>query len=177
MRAGTCAAYCRLVPARSGGCGAAHEPTRYPNRRLKLSPKAPPVRRAFKLNFRAFSAYHGRQQNTCAGVRTVSESSPPTHQYLLSNDSPLLTLRHLGEVLHSTPNSVRMSLAGCQEPLGFTSSAGWRRLGRCVCFDAARAAKASDQANVGKSSELTPRSFNADDAGDLLGGDWSESLR
>ena len=104
----------------------------------------------------------------------MSESNPPTYQYLLSNYGPLLTLKHLAEVLHSTPNGVRMTIARRRQPFAAALSAARRRLGRRVYFDASRVAKAIDQANVGESSELTPLLVDSDD---LSSSDWPGALR
>ena len=101
----------------------------------------------------------------------MSESSSPTHQYLLSNDGALLTLRHLAEVLHSTPNGVRMTIARRRQPPAFTSSAIRRRPGRGFCFDASQAAEVSGQANAGESAGLSPAPPDVPYSGDLMGGD------
>ncbi len=37
----------------------------------------------------------------------MNESFSPTYQYLPSNYGPLLTLKHVVRVLHSTPSGVR----------------------------------------------------------------------
>jgi len=107
----------------------------------------------------------------------VSESNPPTYQYLLSNYGPLLTLKHLAEVLHSTPNGVRMTIARRRQPFAVALSAARRRLGRRVYFDASRVAEAIDQANAGESAELSLLPRDADNAGDMLGSDWPGALR
>ena len=39
----------------------------------------------------------------------MSESISATYQYLLTHYGPLMTLKHVAEVMHSTPNGVRMS--------------------------------------------------------------------
>ncbi|MEL0585498.1 MAG: hypothetical protein AAES65_11560 [Candidatus Thiodiazotropha sp. (ex. Lucinoma kazani)] len=56
----------------------------------------------------------------------MSDHITTTHQYLLINYGPLLTLKHLAEVLHSTPSGLRMAMHRKREP--FTCAlAGTRR--------------------------------------------------
>lgn len=81
----------------------------------------------------------------------ADSSNAGTYQYLLSHYGPLLTLKHLAEVLHSTPNGVRMTLARRREPLSVALSLSRRRLGRRVYFDAAGVAKAITEAGRGTS--------------------------
>ena len=83
-------------------------------------------------------------------------SNAGTYRYLLSHYGPLLTLKHLAEVLHSTPNGVRMTLARRREPLSIALSQSRRRLGRRVYFDAFRVAQAIDAA-VGRSFSVVRR--------------------
>ncbi len=85
-------------------------------------------------------------------------SSAGTYQYLLSHYGPLLTLKHLAEVLHSTPNGVRMTLARRREPLSVALSQSRRRLGRRVYFDTAGVAKAIAEAGRGTSGGRPPSS-------------------
>ena len=86
----------------------------------------------------------------------MSELNSATYQYLLSNYGPLLTLKHLAEVLHSTPNGVRMGIARRRQPFSIALSAARRRLGRRVYFEASRVAKAIDEQMTESSPEEGP---------------------
>ena len=77
-------------------------------------------------------------------VRPVIESPPSTYQYLLSHFGPLLTLKHLAEVMHTTPAGLRMTLARRRQPMAVGLSGARRRLGRRVYFDARRIAELID---------------------------------
>ncbi len=98
----------------------------------------------------------------------ADSSSAGTYRYLLSHYGPLLTLKHLAEVLHSTPNGVRMTLARRREPLSVALSQSRRRLGRRVYFDAARVAKAIDAASGGRSPSCAE-----EDANEAIAGTWA----
>ena len=74
----------------------------------------------------------------------MSESISATYQYLLTHYGPLMTLKHVAEVMHSTPNGVRMSMARNGSPLQQPFKAR-RKLGRQVYFEARRVAEAIDQ--------------------------------
>jgi len=74
----------------------------------------------------------------------VSESNSATHQYLLDRYGPLLTLKHLAEVMHSTPSGLRMALARGQQPYARALAQARRRLGRRVYFEARRVAECID---------------------------------
>ena len=50
-------------------------------------------------------------------ARAVSESNSSTYEYLLSHYGPLLTLKHLAEVMHTTPAGLRMTLARGRQPM------------------------------------------------------------
>ncbi len=86
----------------------------------------------------------------------MNDANLTTYRYLLSNYGPLLTLTHLAEVLHSTPNGVRMAVARRRQPLAIALSGARRRFGRRVYFEAAEVAKAIDQGRV--EAALEPRS-------------------
>lgn len=84
------------------------------------------------------------------GMKTHTEAQPlqpssaGTYRYLLSHYGPLLTLKHLAEVLRSTPNGVRMTLTRHRQPLSMALARSRRRLGRRVYFDALGVAQAID---------------------------------
>jgi len=75
----------------------------------------------------------------------VSESITATHQYLLKHYGPLLTLKHLAEVMHSTPSGLRMAMTRKNQPLTAALAVSRRRLGRKVYFEASRVAEIIDQ--------------------------------
>lgn len=79
-----------------------------------------------------------------------------TYEYLLTHYGPLLTLKHLAEVMHSTPNGVRMSIARKQQPLAVALAGARRRLGRRVYFEARLVAETIDQGMIGKPIQVSP---------------------
>ena len=78
----------------------------------------------------------------------MSELISPTHQYLLTQYGPLLTLKHLAEVMHSTPGGLRMAIARQRQPLALALAATQRRVGRRVYFEAGRVAEIIDQVDL-----------------------------
>lgn len=83
------------------------------------------------------------------GAQSVSETIPATYQYLLTKYGPLLTLKHMAEVMHTTPNGVRMAITRQRQPFAAGLSDAQRRLGRRVYFEARRVAVVID---IGASS-------------------------
>ncbi len=79
----------------------------------------------------------------------MSDSITATHQYLLTNYGPLLTLKHLAEVLHSTPSGLRMAMHRKREPFTCALAATRRRVGRRIFFEAQRVAELIDLDNDG----------------------------
>ena len=77
----------------------------------------------------------------------MNEGISATHTYLLANYGPLLTLRHLAELLHTTPNGIRMAIARRRQPLTKALAEAKRPLGRRIYFDARRVAAAIDRDN------------------------------
>lgn len=77
-------------------------------------------------------------------VQTVMGSNASTDEYLLSHFGPLLTLKHLAEVLHTTPTGLRMTLARRRQPMAIGLAGARRRLGRRLYFDARRTAELID---------------------------------
>jgi hypothetical protein len=75
----------------------------------------------------------------------VSEPISATHRYLLAHYGPLLTLQHLAEVMHTTPNCVRMALARRRQPLAVALGRTRQRLGRRIYFEARQVAAVIDQ--------------------------------
>ncbi len=75
----------------------------------------------------------------------MTEPLSPTHQYLLTHYGPLLTLKHLAEVLHSTPSGLRMAMSRQTQPFTVALAGTRRRFGRRVYFEARRVAEIIDQ--------------------------------
>jgi len=75
----------------------------------------------------------------------VSETISSTYEYLLTHYGPLLTLKHLAEVMHTTPNGVRMAIARKRHPLAVALATARRQLGRRVYFEARLVAEIIDQ--------------------------------
>ncbi len=70
----------------------------------------------------------------------MSESVSNTYQYLLKQYGPLLTVKHVAEVMHCSPNSVRMALTRQRLPYAVALAAARHKLGRQMCFEARRVA-------------------------------------
>ena len=68
-----------------------------------------------------------------------------THRYLLSHYGPLLTLKQLAEVLHSTPSGLRIAMHRKREPFTCALAGTRRRVGRRLFFEARRVAELIDQ--------------------------------
>jgi hypothetical protein len=68
-----------------------------------------------------------------------------TYEYLLTHYGPLLTLKHLAEVMHSTPNGIRMAMARKRQPVAVALADARHRLGRRVYFEARVIAEVIDQ--------------------------------
>jgi hypothetical protein len=75
----------------------------------------------------------------------VKEPNLSTYQYLLAHYGPLLTLKHVAEVMHGTPNGIRMAIARRREPFAVALCDARRKLGRRVYFEARRVAEVIDQ--------------------------------
>lgn len=79
-----------------------------------------------------------------------------THEYLLTHYGPLLTIKHLAEVMHTSPNGVRMAIARKRQPLAVALSSARRQLGRRVYFEARLVADVIDQGMTGKPPKERP---------------------
>lgn len=84
----------------------------------------------------------------------MSELISPTHQYLLAQYGPLLTLKHLAKIMHSTPGGLRMAIARQRQPLALALAATQRRVGRRVYFEAGCVAEVIDQVGLHSSGRL-----------------------
>ena len=71
-----------------------------------------------------------------------------TYAYLLRQYGPLLTLRHLAEVMHTTPAGLRMALSRRGHPFTVALAGSRRRLGRRVYFEALTVAGLIDGGGV-----------------------------
>ena len=74
-----------------------------------------------------------------------------THEYLLEHYGPLMTLRHLAEVMHSSPNGLRMAIARRHGPLSVALANCKRQMGRRVFFEASLVAEVIDRGLTGLS--------------------------
>ncbi len=79
----------------------------------------------------------------------MSKSISATYEYLLTHYGPLLTLKHLAEVMHTSPNGVRMAIARKRQPLAVALANARRQLGRRVYFEARLVAEIIDQGMTG----------------------------
>ncbi len=86
----------------------------------------------------------------------MSERISPTHQYLLRQYGPLLTLKHLAEIMHNTPEGLRMAINRRRQPLVVALAASQRRVGRRVYFEARRVAEIIDQVDLDGSERQRP---------------------
>ena len=96
-----------------------------------------------------------------SGAQTVNQSISATHEYLLTHYGPLLTIKHLAEVMHTSPNGVRMAIARKRQPLAVALSNARRQLGRRVYFEARLVADVIDQGMTGKPLKERPTETGA----------------
>ena len=83
----------------------------------------------------------------------MNESVSATYRYLLVNYGPLLTLKYVAELMHTTPNGVRMAIVRRRQPFAVALADAQRRLGRRIYFEAQRVAAVID---YGATYERTP---------------------
>ena len=98
----------------------------------------------------------------------MSEPISSTYEYLLTHYGPLLTLKHLAEVMHTTPNSVRMTIARKQQPLAVALANAKRQLGRRVYFEARLVAEIIDQGIKTKPNASTTEKKRSTETGASL---------
>jgi len=91
-----------------------------------------------------------------SGAQTVNQPISATHEYLLTHYGPLLTIKHLAEVMHTSPNGVRMAISRKRQPLAVALSNARRQLGRRVYFEARLVAGVIDQGMTGKPLKESP---------------------
>ena len=75
----------------------------------------------------------------------MTETSSSTYEYLLARYGPLLTLKHLAEVMHITPGGLRIALSRQSQPFAAELLRARRRVGRRMYFEARRVAELIDQ--------------------------------
>lgn len=75
----------------------------------------------------------------------MNEPISGTYQYLLTHYGPLMTIKHVAEVMHASPHGLRMSIARKREPFAAALANARRKLGRRVYFKARRVAEVIDQ--------------------------------
>ena len=75
----------------------------------------------------------------------MSDAISATHDYLLKQYGPLLTLKHLAEVMHSTPSGLCMAMSRKKEPFASALAQARRRVGRRLFFEASQVAELIDQ--------------------------------
>jgi hypothetical protein len=85
-----------------------------------------------------------RREEEHQGEQFVSDSISATYQYLLTQYGPLLTLKHVAEVLHGTPNGLRMAMNRKKHPFTRLLVESRRRFGRRVFFEARQVARLID---------------------------------
>jgi hypothetical protein len=78
----------------------------------------------------------------------MSDAISATHAYLLKHYGPLLTLKHLAEVMHTTPSGLRMAMSRKKEPLTVALAQTRRRIGRRIFFEASQVADLIDQKSL-----------------------------
>ena len=78
-----------------------------------------------------------------------------TYEYLLTHYGPLLTLKHLAEIMHSTPNGIRTAMARKRQPAAIALAEARCRLGRRVYFEARVIADVIDQGLAGTPARMS----------------------
>ena len=95
-------------------------------------------------SFILVTAANIRREEEHKGEQFVSEPISATYQYLLTQYGPLLTLKHMAEVLHGTPNGLRMAMNRKKHPFTRLLVESRRRFGRRVFFEARQVARLID---------------------------------
>ena len=100
---------------------------------------------ALSVPFIPVTAANIRRDVEHKGEQFVSDPISATYQYLLTQYGPLLTLNHVAEVLHGTPNGLRMAMNRKQQPFARSLADSRRRFGRRVYFEARQVARLIDE--------------------------------
>jgi hypothetical protein len=93
----------------------------------------------------------------------VKDADSNTYEYLLASYGPLLTLQNLADVMHASPNGLRVAIARQRHPFSIALAGARRRMGRRVYFEARRVASAIDAGEQG--SEIATTGLRAANAG------------
>jgi hypothetical protein len=99
---------------------------------------------------RHFTRSLERSVDTIAATRahnrgqSVSETNTSTYEYLLTHYGPLLTLKQVACVMHTTPSGLRIAIKRHQCGMAEGLATARRRLGRRVFFEARRVADIID---------------------------------
>ena len=101
--------------------------------------------RVLSASFILVTAVNIRREEEHQGEQFVSDPISATYQYLLTQYGPLLTLNHVAEVLHGTPNGLRMAMNRKQQPFARSLADSRRRFGRRVYFEARQVARLIDE--------------------------------
>jgi hypothetical protein len=96
-------------------------------------------------SFILVTAVNIRREEEHKGEQFVSDPISATYQYLLTQYGPLLTLKHVAEVLHGTPNGLRMAMNRKQQPFARSLAESRRHFGRRVFFEARQLARLIDE--------------------------------
>ena len=107
--------------------------------------------------------------NEHSGARTLNPPISATYEYLLKHYGPLLTLKHLAEVMHSTPNGLRMAITRHRQPLAAALTEAKHQVGRRLFFEARLVAYAIDQGLANSSgSDTKTKEGDSSDKTDTL---------
>jgi len=75
----------------------------------------------------------------------MTDTHSETYEYLLEQYGPLLTITHVAELMHLTPDGVRRAINRNQQSFAVGLASAKRQVGRRVYFEARRVAEAIDQ--------------------------------
>jgi len=82
--------------------------------------------------------------DTNTRAQTVSDANSSTYDYLLTHYGPLLTLKQLARVLHTTPSGLRVAMARHRDGMANGLCSARRQFGRRAYFEARRVADLID---------------------------------
>ena len=120
---------------------------------------------------RYFTGSFERSLDTMAATQahnrgqSVSETNTSTYEYLLTHYGPLLTLKQVACVMHTTPSGLRIAISRHRCGMAEGLATARRRLGRRVFFEARRVADIIDDKGAvsGRNSPATdPRKHGKD---------------
>ena len=94
----------------------------------------------------------------------MKDADSNTYEYLLASYGPLLTLQNLADVMHASPNGLRVAIARQRHPFSIALAGARRRMGRRIYFEARRVASAIDAGQ--HADEIASTGLRVTDAGD-----------